>query len=290
MSAQNGDEGADVFADLLEPVHERFTIIPNELARCHDLSVDARALLIEWLSHTVTWRLNLQRTADENGITYARARKAVRQLRDAGYVHFVRLHTDAGTFACRYRVANKPVMACGTPGCQDCEARKAAGPGQTYEIARVVPPAETRESPGGTTRAITTVRSSHVQKIEDQPLEDQEEDRAQARGAASLATLDDDGALFAAPGPRPGREPTVNQRAQVLTKGYYEAIKGMCNFLAAQAVVKTTIETGDWADDEIEDALARLTRTNITLTKTTLKRELDNAPNRERGESEPPWL
>lgn len=126
VSAHADIDGVEAEVGLLRPIHERYTQIPNALLRNHGLSTDARAIICEWLSHTRKWHLNLKATAAENGIAYERARRAVRELRDGGYVHYIRLAAGKGEWVQRYAVANEPITQCGLTGCVDCAARSNA--------------------------------------------------------------------------------------------------------------------------------------------------------------------
>lgn len=111
-------------ASLLEPVNDQYEIVPRALLRNHDISADARSILFDWLSHTSKWKLNLKRQATIEHMTQPRAYKAVKELRNAGYLHFIKRQGAGGKWGeQKYVVANKPVMQCGLDGCQDCRNR-----------------------------------------------------------------------------------------------------------------------------------------------------------------------
>jgi hypothetical protein len=69
-------------------------------------------------------------------------------------------------------------------------------------------------------------------------------------------------------------QPTLQQRANDLTKSYHEAVKGMCKFVAVLGIVKTAIRTDEWTDDEIREALLRLAGEGRSVTIDTLRIEL----------------
>jgi predicted transcriptional regulator len=131
VSAAEPSIDAEVDHGLLNPIHDHFTIVPNRLLRYHGISPEAKDILCDWLSHSSRWQLSLAQTADQCHMGYERARRAVKQLRDQGFVHFIKRKAAGGKFAYAYRVANRPVMDCQIQDCQDCAARVSAGESTT---------------------------------------------------------------------------------------------------------------------------------------------------------------
>jgi hypothetical protein len=297
VSAKPSHEGidADVEADLLDPPHEQYTMIPNALLRNHDLSTDARAILGEWLTHVRTWRINLQQTAEDNHLPYERARKAVQQLRGHGYVHFIKRSGGRGKWEYKYRVASRPITPCKIDGCQDCAITPPkTGVCKSGEEPQVSGDA-CSETPGQFTHGFITQRKTGV-ITEDHLTEDHKEDAALRAGAAA-ADACEDGALFGAPAPpvkKAPREPTeaqlVNKRAQALARGYCEQVP-LSKFLAVMGIAKRAVQVGTWPDEEIAGALADLARQQRPLTVDTLRIALEIR--RAKAEADdggiPPW-
>jgi hypothetical protein len=161
--------------DLLDPLSDHYAMIPNAVLRDHSISTDARAILCEWLSHTKSWRFDLQQTAAENGLTRERARRAVKELRTAGYVHFIKVSHGRGKFTNRYRVSNKAGVKCRTAGCQDCGPTGVETPAPTQIDGAI----GTRKSSSRTDQAQHPVSAGHfgttnkgLRKSSSQVLED----------------------------------------------------------------------------------------------------------------------
>lgn len=203
MSADEPGIDAEVDHGLLNPIQDHFTIVPNRLLRYHGISPEAKDILCDWLSHSSRWQLSLSQTADQCHMGYERARRAVKQLRAQGFVHFIKRKAAGGTFAYAYRVANRPVMDCRIQGCQDCAARVSAGETTTtvlVEWERAGSPQAAPQvgsvSAGETTTPKTTAWPSAVIS-EDHSSEDQRRSPIAPTGGATEASL------FAVPEPPP---------------------------------------------------------------------------------------
>lgn len=174
------DDEATADVDLLDPITDHYAMIPNDVLRDHSISTDARAILCEWLSHSKSWKFDLQQTAAENGLHRERARRAVKELRIAGYVHLIKISRGRGDFTTRYRVSNRAGVKCRTRGCQDCgtggaeQAREPASDeviGTRKSVSRT-DQAKQGVSPGGIGTRIYESRKTVSQVLEDHVSED----------------------------------------------------------------------------------------------------------------------
>jgi len=180
-------ELADV--ELLEPVNRQFEMVPRALMRNHDLTPDARSIIFDWLSHSKRWQLRLKEAAALDHMTYERARKAVRCLRDHGFVHFIKRNAGGGKYAYKYVVANRPVMECGIDGCLDCKNRVQ----KSTDCSATAWPATAW--PEGVITGDGTTETTNTGDPEDQnPL------------LTSVSSVDQ-GALFAVPDNATGKQP-----------------------------------------------------------------------------------
>jgi hypothetical protein len=66
------------------------------------------------------------------------------------------------------------------------------------------------------------------------------------------------------------KEPTVNQRAQAITKVYAEA-EPFCKFPAVLSIVKRAIQAERWPDEEIRAAVLRLAEEERPVTVDALR-------------------
>lgn len=77
---------------------------------------------------------------------------------------------------------------------------------------------------------------------------------------------------------KPPTAQTVTQRANALTKPYYDAVGTMCNFPAVAKIVAKAINSGRYSDDQIRDALERMATDGRSVTVDSLRTELDGIP------------
>lgn len=198
-------EGVEADVDLLDPITDHYAMIPNAVLRDHGISTDARAILCEWLSHTKTWKYDLQRTASENGITRERTRRAVKELRNAGYVHFIKVSKGRSVFTQRYRVGNRRGATCNTPGCQDCRIGTPKSLSRTDQAKQDV-------SAGHFGTTIYESRKSSSQDLEDHQIEDQEDLSGPVSSTGTVVARTGAHATPDAPAERDAPRPTSPER------------------------------------------------------------------------------
>lgn len=76
-----------------------FTQIPNAWLRDQRLSLRAKGLLSQLLSHTDGWSVTISHLADVNGCGRDAIRSAVRELEEAGYLTRSQARAEGGEFA-----------------------------------------------------------------------------------------------------------------------------------------------------------------------------------------------
>lgn len=209
---KQNDDGVQVHAGLVDPVTDHYAMIPNAVLRDYALSTDARAILCEWLSHTRAWKVDLRHTARQNGLTYERVRRAVKELREAGYVHFVKVSGGRAAFDQWYLVGNRRDVKCSTSGCVDC------GIG-TPKTATRTDLQEQGVSAGRIGLSNYGVRKTGVQE-EDHSTEDCKKTKSQggtARG--QLRVVDDSGHGGQEDEPKPNPQPKPKAPAPLAALG-----------------------------------------------------------------------
>jgi hypothetical protein len=83
-----------------------------------------------------------------------------------------------------------------------------------------------------------------------------------------------------------GREPTVNQRAQAITRAYCDVVP-LSKFPAVLGIVKRAITANRYSDPEIQAAVLRLAAEGRSVTVETLRTELEGLPVRNNGQQKP---
>lgn len=67
----------------------------------------------------------------------------------------------------------------------------------------------------------------------------------------------------------------IQQRAEPITRAYYDAVKGMCKWPAVLGIVKAALKTGHWTDQAVLEGVMRLAESERSLTVETLRVELN---------------
>jgi hypothetical protein len=73
---------------------------------------------------------------------------------------------------------------------------------------------------------------------------------------------------------------TPQQRAEPITRAYYDALNGMCKWPAVLDIVKRALKSGRWSDQTVSDAVMRLAGEGRPLTVDSLRIECDGLPAR----------
>jgi hypothetical protein len=242
--------------------NDHFTIIANDVLRDKRLTTDAAAILFRLASHKDGWHFTAATLAAEwPGLSNRAAERAIRLLRDCGYIH--RIVTRRGQRLATTLIMITPATGnCETSGCQDCSdpavlwGHKSAGSER---------PAETTvcNQPGTVSDPAVSDGLKLLGHIEDHQVEDhrsKDVPLAVARGRGKPA---DDDALFAVADaqPRPGAgKPSkpvdpLQAQAQEITKAAYDHAHGLLGFPAVLKIVTRALKAGEWDADEIRDAL-----------------------------------
>jgi hypothetical protein len=87
----------------------RFTQIPNDWLRDENLSLKAKGLLAQLLSHADGWTVSIHSLAKANDCGKDAIRSAVRELEDSGYLVRAQNRTDAGEFADTVWFTSSPI-------------------------------------------------------------------------------------------------------------------------------------------------------------------------------------
>jgi hypothetical protein len=87
----------------------RFTQIPNDWLRDTNLSLKAKGLLAQLLSHADGWSVSIQGLAKVNNCGKDAIRSAVKELEDFGYLSRIQNRTDAGEFGDTVWVTSAPI-------------------------------------------------------------------------------------------------------------------------------------------------------------------------------------
>lgn len=93
----------------------RFTQIPNDWLRDERLSLKAKGLLAQLLSHADGWSLSMATLAKANHCGKDAIRSAVRELEESGYLARVQNRSDGGEFADTLWVTSSPIAENPTP-------------------------------------------------------------------------------------------------------------------------------------------------------------------------------
>ena len=83
---------------LKNKIQDNFTLVPNELFKNKDLSVQARFLCFYLLSLPANWKLNLDVVSATLGIARSSLSKYVKELLNAGILQRVRIRSQKGEF------------------------------------------------------------------------------------------------------------------------------------------------------------------------------------------------
>jgi len=85
-----------------------FTVIPNRLLRDDAMSYRARGLLAYLLSQPEDWQISSSRLAIESGEGRDAIRRALDELRRAGYLELTKEQDARGLWASHYTVTDTP--------------------------------------------------------------------------------------------------------------------------------------------------------------------------------------
>lgn len=89
--------------------HEyRFTQVPNEWIRDRRLSLKAKGLLAQLLSHATGWEISINRLASVNNCGRDLIRAAVEELEAAGYLERLEQSREGGRFSDRTWITSEP--------------------------------------------------------------------------------------------------------------------------------------------------------------------------------------
>lgn len=279
---------ATVVTVLRTTASEHFTIMPNDLLRGRlprPLHVMARCVLDHLLSLPPGWKMT-RAQLDEGFVEgEAAVTSGLKELRQQGYLVQERRRTSGGTYAWSWHVTDDPETRPlpPVPTVDHSGAGPASGPDPAAADDEERPPSP--DEPGmvapGMVDPGTEPPSPDSPGMVDHPMVEggiREEDGSRRLGkdASTLSTQPadpgdepDELALV----PLPAKAPTVNQRAQALTRGYHERVP-LCQFTAVLALVKRALQA-DYPDDRVQAALSRLAASGTTVTANTLRTELD---------------
>lgn len=89
--------------------HEyRFTQVPNEWIRDRRLSLKAKGLLAQLLSHASGWEVSIERLASVNNCGKDLIRSAVEELETAGYLQRLEQSRESGKFGDKVWITSEP--------------------------------------------------------------------------------------------------------------------------------------------------------------------------------------
>lgn len=285
---------ATVVTVLRTTATEQFTILPNDVLRGRlprPLHVMARCILNHLLSLPPGWKIT-RAQLDEGFVEGAAAvTTGLKELRTNGYLVQNRRRTAVGTYAWSWHVTDDPVER-PLPPTRDTRHDPAA---PAEDPIGPEAPAPSPDEPGmvgaGMDSTAASPPSPGKPQMADHPMVDggiKEEDglRRLEEPASTLSTqpaASPDGSSELALVPLPAKTPTLNERAQTLTRGYHERVP-LCQFVAVLALVKRALKA-DYDDARVRAALMRLADSGTTVTANTLRIELEQPG---RGSPAPP--
>lgn len=244
---------------------DQYLIITNEMARgkfAVPLHCGARCLLLHLLSLRPGWSTSRPQldTSFAEGRDYVS--KAIRELRQAGYLRQDKHRGSAGRWLWTWHVTDDPIER--PLGGTSADVRESNSMGSRTSPSTDIPSMDPTSSPATKPQvAPHTDRPSTVtQSITEDRSQKIEKKTTPLRGAGA-----DDSAA----------QPTVNRRAQRLARVYTDRVK-LANFPAVMAIAKKAIETGDYTDEQIAVALARLAEDRRGVSTESLRIELEGLP------------
>lgn len=224
-----------------------FTIIPNAWLRDGSLSLRARGLLGQLLSHTPGWEITVESLMRENPEGRDAIRRAIKELEDAGYLNREQARAGSKFASMDYTLQEPDPVRISSVGFSDHGKSGVGFP----DVGK------------------PTHKEDHLS--EDHLSEDHPEERGAANADARAEVLDGQtDALALLPQPDPGPKPWA-----AVAKAAYDGTDGALPFMGMQAIAKWAIEKKAATPDAVEAAIASLWRGGRAVTKQTVAQVLD---------------
>lgn len=117
-------------------IHDRYTMIANDLFRRPDLSFNAKAIYGFMRSHREGWEITTKRIADDFGISGATVRRALKELEDVGYIVREQARSKDGAFKpVDYVIMAEPTVFYDVTGDHICAPVTASEDGTNVQVA-----------------------------------------------------------------------------------------------------------------------------------------------------------
>lgn len=224
-----------------------FTIIPNAWLRDGSLSLRARGLLGQLLSHSPGWEITVESLMRENPEGRDAIRRAIKELEDAGYLNREQARAGSKFASMDYTLQEPDQVRISSVGFSDHGTADVGFP----DVGK------------------STHKEDHLS--EDHSSEDQPKKRGAADADARTGGLDGQtDALDLLPGVASEPKPWA-----AVAKAAYDGTDGALNFMGMQGIAKWAIEKKSASPDAVEAAIASLWRGGRAVTKQTVAQVLD---------------
>jgi hypothetical protein len=242
-----------------------FTMIPNAWVRDPELDANAFRILADILSHAEGYRLSVAQIMRETGIGRDGVEAAIKRMKIRGYLVAVeQARADRGRFGENdYTVTSVTDRVPPRPPEEQC-------PDQPE-----IPGANVGISPSRSGTA--TVRDRDGARPP-RKKNTSGEDQLIPSGSAAEAGSTSNGN---------GHQPTINQRAKILTDEHYDACGRLENWPAVRGIVVKALSAGHH-DEAIRKALADLRGSGVSVVTATLRNALERPGSGGRGQPRNP--